>query len=158
MGWTRFAGSALALAGLAACSHAAPPTLPGASCASPKTAPAEVAETMREMYAALKTGDAQAFNAITTSNFFTFDAGKYFDTASLLALVKAAHDRGAVYDWSVADPKVELECNMALLTYTNNGSLTEAGATRPLSWLESATLVHDGQRWRIRFFHSTRVP
>jgi hypothetical protein len=113
---------------------------------------------MREMYAALKIDDAQAFHAAVTSDFFTFDGGKRFDGDALLALIKAAHDRGAVYEWQVVDPKVEVACKVALVTYVNTGSLTEAGATRPLSWLESATLVHDGRRWRIRFFHSTRVP
>jgi hypothetical protein len=118
----------------------------------------EVAATMRELYAALKADDPQGFHAATTGDFFAFDAGKRFEGDALLDLVKAAHARGAVYDWQVVDPQVEVTCKTALITYVNNGSLTEAGATRQLSWLESATLVHDGKRWRIRFFHSTRVP
>lgn len=155
MGRTRFAIAALAIAGITACSHAASPS---ASCPVPGAAVAEVAATMREMYAALKADDAQAFNAATTGDFFAFEVGKRLDSASLLTTIKAAHDRGAVYEWTVVDPKIEVECNMALVTYVNDGSLTEAGAKRPLSWMESATLVHDGQRWRIRFLHSTRVP
>lgn len=152
---TKMALATLVIAALSGCVHAAP-TL--AACPSPNAATIGVADTMRDMYTALKTDDLERFHAVTTSNFFAFDAGKRFDGDALMDLVKAAHGRGAVYDWSVNDPKVEVSCSTALVTYINTGSLTEASATRALSWLESATLIHDGQRWRIRFFHSTRIP
>ncbi len=145
----------LASACLSACAHVA---VAPASCPAPDKAADEVAQTMRQMYAALKSDDAQGFRAVTTPDFFAFDVGRRFDGDALASLIKAAHDRGAVYEWTVNDPKVEAACRMALVTYTNNGSLTEAGSTRALTWLESATLIHDGQRWRIRFFHSTRAP
>ena len=64
-------------------------------------------------------------------------------------------------DWRklINDPKVDVMCDMALVTYVNTGSVTSpAAAPRSVSWLESATLRHDGQRWRISFFHSTVVP
>ncbi len=126
------------------------------ACAPKAGAEAAIVQTMRDMYESLKADDIDGFHAVTASDFFTFDGGKRFDGDALMALIKAAHDRGAVYDWSVAEPKVEVDCSMALLTYVNIGSLTEKGETRPLTWLESTTMVHDGRRWRIRFFHSTR--
>ncbi|MDP3738543.1 MAG: nuclear transport factor 2 family protein [Hyphomonadaceae bacterium] len=147
--------AALAMAGLSACAHVAPTP---ASCPAPDKASTDAAQAMRDMYTALKADDLKGFRAVTTSDFFAFDVGKRFDGDALMNLVKAAHNRGAVYEWQVNDPKVDVACDMALVTYINNGSMTEAGATRPLSWLESATLRYDGQRWRIRFFHSTRIP
>ncbi len=151
----RAAFAALTIAGLSACAHA--PSAP-ASCPSRESIATEVAQTMRDMYTALKADDYAGFHAAVTSDFFAFDAGKRFDGDALMDLVKAQHEKGAVYEWQVNDPKVEVTCDMALVTYINTGSVTSDGAKRELSWLESATLKHDGQRWRIRFFHSTRVP
>jgi ketosteroid isomerase-like protein len=146
---------ALAALALPACTHATP-TPASASC--PANATAEVAQTMRDMYAALKTDDLNAWHAVTTQDFFAYDVGQRFDGDALLALIKDRHAQGVVFEWTVNDPKVEVDCNVALVTYVNTGSVTQAGAKRPRLWLESATLKHDGQRWRIRFFHSTSVP
>jgi Domain of unknown function (DUF4440) len=119
---------------------------------------ADAAQTVRDMYAALMIDDLEAFRTATTRDFFAYDAGKRFDGDALANLVKDLHAQGAVYEWTVNDPKVEIGCDMALVTYVNTGSVTRAGVRLPRMWLESATLRHDGQRWRIRFFHSTSVP
>lgn len=146
---------ALAALVLPACTHAAPAP---ASCPAPATATAEAAQTMRDMYAALMADDVNAFRAATAKDFFAYDAGQRFDGDALIDLIKDLHARGMVFEWNVNDPKVEVDCNVALVTYVNTGSVTQAGAKRPRTWLESATLKHDGARWRIRFFHSTSVP
>ncbi|MFT3725117.1 MAG: nuclear transport factor 2 family protein [Hyphomonadaceae bacterium] len=147
--------TALSIAAFSACTHAAPSPV---SCPSLEKAPVEVAQTMRDMYAALASDDLIGWHAVTTKDYFAFDVGRRFDGDALFELIKEQHGAGAVYEWKVNDPKVEATCNTALVTYVATGSRTQAGATRQLSWLESATLAHDGQRWRIRFFHSTRVP
>jgi hypothetical protein len=147
--------AALTIAGLSACAH----TPPGpASCPSSEAAAIEVTQAMRAMYAALASDDLAGWHAVTTKDYFAFDVGKRFDGDALFNVIKEQHAAGAVYEWKVNDPKVETACNTALVTYVATGSRTQAGITRQLSWLESATLVHDGQRWRIRFFHSTRIP
>lgn len=142
---------------LPACTHAIPTSTP-TSCPAPAQAVADVGQTMRDMYAALMTDDLYAFHAVTTKDFFAYDVGQRFDGDALIDLIKERHAQGVVFDWNVNDPKVEVDCNVALVTYVNTGSVTQAGAKRPRSWLESATLRHDGARWRIRFFHSTSVP
>ena len=151
----KIALAALAITALSACAHSAPAP---AACPAPGKAIADAGQTMRDMYAALQTDDLAAFRAVTTKDFFAYDVGERFDGDALLNLIKDLHAKGAVFEWTVNDPKVEVACGMALVTYVNTGSATQAGVKRQLSWLESATLVHDGQRWRIRFFHSTRVP
>jgi hypothetical protein len=110
------------------------------------------------MYVALTIEDLDALHAVTTKDFFAYDAGQRFDGDALMDLIKDRHAQGYVFEWNVNDPKVEVACDTALVTYVNAGSITQAGAKRPVSWLESATLKHDGARWRIRFFHSTSVP
>jgi ketosteroid isomerase-like protein len=147
----------IALAALAsqACAHAAPTP---SSCPAPAQAITDVAQTMRDMYAALKSDDVNAFRTVTTKDFLAYDVGQRFDGDALINLIKDRHAEGVVFEWRVNDPKVEVDCDTALVTYVNTGSVTRVGARRDVSWLESATLRHDGQRWRIRFFHSTQVP
>lgn len=147
----------IALAPLAASACALAPASAPASCPAPAQATADVAQTMRDMYAAFLIDDLAAFRAVTTPDFFTYDVGERFDGDALALLIKQRHSEGVVFEWNVNDPMVEVSCNTALVTYVNTGSVTRAGAKFDLSWLESATLKHDGQRWRIRFFHSTRV-
>lgn len=148
---------ALAALAVSACTHAAPASAPG-TCPAPAQAMTDVAQTMRDMYAALMIDDLTAFRAVTTEDFFSYDVGERFDGDALAVLIKTRHQEGVVFEWNVNDPKVEVACDTALVTYVNTGSAIRAGVKRDLSWLESATLKHDGQRWRIRFFHSTRVP
>lgn len=142
---------------LSACTHAAPTSAP-VSCTVSSQAMADAAQTMRDMYAALMIEDLDAFQAVTTKDFFAYDAGQRFDGDALMDLIKDRHAQGYVFEWNVNDPKVEVACDTALVTYVNAGSITQSGAKRLVSWLESATLKHDGVRWRIRFFHSTSVP
>jgi len=150
--------AALATLAASACTHAPSASAP-ASCPAPAKAMADVSQTMRDMYAALQTDNLDGWRTATTKDFFSFDVGKRFDGDALFDLIKANHAKGTVYVWTVNDPKVNQACDMALVTYVNTGSVTSSSAAmRSVSWLESATLRHDGQRWRISFFHSTRVP
>lgn len=149
---------ALAAAALSACAHTSPASV-SAACPAPDKANAEVAQVMRNMYAALTTDDLAGWHGAITKDFFSFDGGKRFDGDALFDLIKTNHGKGTVYVWTVNDPKVDVMCDMALVTYVNTGSVTSpAAAPRNVSWLESATLRHDGQRWRISFFHSTVAP
>ena len=149
--------AAVATLAASACTHAPSASAP-TSCPAPAKAMADAAQTMRDMYAALQADDLNLFRAATTQDFFAYDVGQRFDGDALLNLIKQRHAEGVIFEWNVNDPVVEVSCGTALITYVNTGSATRAGTRRQLSWLESATMKHDGQRWRISFFHSTRVP
>jgi hypothetical protein len=55
------------------------------------------------------------------------------------------------------DPDVHFACDTAWIDYTNRGSVFDGKTTTPLTWLESAVLVHGKTGWQIRFLHSTEV-
>jgi ketosteroid isomerase-like protein len=113
---------------------------------------------MRLMYVAATNDDMEQFRAVTTPDFYTFDAGKRMTGDQLMGLVKSAHDAGKIYVWRVMDPQVHVDGKAAWITYVNRGSVQDATGKKDLSWLESAVLRKDAGTWRIRFFHSTRVP
>ena len=130
----------------------------GYAAQNPPDDQAAVVDTLRSLFAAAINENSAQFHALLAPDFYCFDGGRRFDVDSLYNLVLTLHKAGNVYVWSVNDPDVHVSGNLAWITYTNRGSITNQSGTQQLSWLESAILVKDSGHWRIRFFHSTRVP
>lgn len=128
------------------------------ACSSTPADRDQVAEVMRTMYAAATADDLAKFHTVATPDFYAFDGGTRYDGDALMNMIKTFHDKGIVFVWSVTQPHVESDCHLAWITYTNRGSMRDASGTKNLSWLESAVLQKQSGAWRIRFFHSTRVP
>jgi len=101
--------------------------------------------------------DDNLFKEVLAPDFYAFDNGKRFDGMQLPQWIKAAHAAGKTYAWSVNDPEVHIACDWAWVSYTNRGSAGDASGAQPMSWLESAVLHYQGQRWHIQFLHSTRA-
>jgi hypothetical protein len=116
-----------------------------------------VVDALHQLFEAASHDDDHLFKEVLAPNFYAFDNGKRFDGVQLPQLIKAAHGAGKIYVWSVNDPEVHITCDWAWVTYTNRGSIGDASGTQPMSWLESAVLHYEGQRWRIQFLHSTRA-
>ncbi len=119
---------------------------------------ATVADTVRTMYAAAKADDLTLFHSVAASGFYAFDNGSRFDGDALMNLIIKFHAAGYAWVWTVNEPRVQPDCNTATITYVNKGSITSPKGTQEQSWLESALLEKQAGRWKIRFFHSTRVP
>ena len=142
-------------AALSAFCFAVPLMAQAATC--PENDPA-VTATMVEMYEAAKTDDINRFHEVTTPDFYTYDGGRVFKGDTLMTLLKTKHASGVKWEWSVTDPQVHATCDTAWITYTNVGAMIDDKGRQPLTWVESATLIKTDGQWRIRFFHSTRVP
>ena len=127
-------------------------------CASTPADRDQVVEALRTMYAAATADDLARFHTVAASDFYAFDGGKRYDGDALMNMVKSFHDQGYLFVWTVSDPQVEADCRLAWITYTNRGSIQDKSGTHPTTWLESAALEKQAGVWRIRFFHSTRVP
>ena len=132
-----------------------------ASAAGAKTCAPEhneaVVDALNQLFQAASHDDEGLFKEVLAPNFYAFDNGKRFDGMQLPELIKAAHGAGKTYVWSVNDPEVHITCDWAWVTYTNRGSVGDASGTQSMSWLESAVLHFQGQRWHIQFLHSTRA-
>lgn len=118
----------------------------------------QVTETIRSFFAAAASDDLAKFRAVTTPNFYAFDAGGRFTSDTLMDLIKTAHAAGKVYVWTVNEPDVHISGDIAWIAYVNNGSIKDASGTKGVTWLESAILQKEKGMWRIHFFHSTRAP
>lgn len=118
----------------------------------------QVTEAIRSFFAAATADDLDKLHAVTTPDFYAFDAGGRFTRGALMDMIKAAHAAGKVYVWTVNEPEVHISGDMAWITYVNHGSIKDASGTKDVTWLESAVLQKEKGAWRIHFFHSTRAP
>jgi ketosteroid isomerase-like protein len=107
---------------------------------------------------ALSTDDTAKFDSLTSRDFFMFDGGKRFNGDTIMGLIKALHAAGKRYEWSVTDPDVHIDGDMAWIAYVNKGSITDVSGTSEQNWLESGFFQKRDGKWELVFMHSTRVP
>jgi hypothetical protein len=128
-----------------------------AQCPDPATAPAEIEQTIHDFFAALRVADKAPFEQVTTSSFYAFDVGQRFPGAALVDAVVDALGNGVEINWNLGPMDTNLRCDVAWSQWENTGSAGTPPDVRPVRWLESAVLVHDGTRWKLDFFHSQRA-
>ena len=112
---------------------------------------------VRQMYAAIAAGDRARTIAAFTEDAYLFDGGKRFTPAGITDTILQAEAAGLKPRWTVESPDSHVACDLAWTTWTNHGSFTTPTGVEPKLWLESAILVWQDGRWKIRFFHSTPV-
>jgi len=142
---------------LVACGWAAMLTAQSACSVTPGDE-AKATDALRTLYTAAAKDDLSLFHSITTADFYAFENGVRYNGDGLMNLVKSFHAAGYVYVWSVEDPVVLLDCNTALITDVNRGGIRTPKGMQHHEWLESALLEKQAGQWRVRFFHSTRMP
>ena len=118
-----------------------------------------IVKTLEQMFSAAQRDDLDRFHLVTTAGFYAYDNGKRFDSDGLMEMVKQYHVKGYQFIWSVTEPQIHVNCDIAWVTYVNKGSIKQPdGTMTSMTWLESAVMKWDGNAWKVRFLHSTRVP
>lgn len=146
-----------AAAALASCQTVAPvPFAPvaGRSC-STEDAKQQVAATIRAFFAALAVDDDAAVLRLTTPNFYAFEIGKRYTGAELSKVIANAHRSGRIIQWNIGTIDSRVDCNLAFAAWENAGAAGTAGKLKPRAWLESASLLRQGNGWAIDMLHST---
>jgi ketosteroid isomerase-like protein len=118
-----------------------------------------IVKTLEQMFSAGQHADLDRFHAATTRDFYAYDNGKRFDGDALMETIKQYQAKGYQYIWSVTEPQVHVNCDLAWVTYVNKGSIRQPdGTLTSMTWLESVVMRWDGKAWKVGFLHSTRVP
>ena len=126
-------------------------------CPDPVAARAEIEQTIHDFFDALRIEDKAPFAQVTTSSFYAFDVGQRFPGAALVDVVVEALGKGVEINWNLGAMDTTVRCDVAWSQWENTGSAGTPPDVRPVRWLESAVLVHDGTRWKLDFFHSQRA-
>jgi hypothetical protein len=137
---------------LMGCTHLNQP-----ACTGSPQAEVGIERTVHAFFDALRKEDKAAFRRLTTSSFYSFDAGKRYVGAELVDVVRDAHARGVQLNWSVGPLDTNLGCDVAWSAWENVGSAGLPPDVKPVRWLESAVLVRQNGDWKVDFFHSQRA-
>lgn len=127
-------------------------------CAPAAAANTDIVRVMEDLFAALRDDDQERIQQLITPDFYAYDGGMRFGGPALMDLIKKGHATGKRWLWSITDPDVHVECNLAWISYVNQGSVEDTSGRQAMTWLESAIFEYSSARWRIRFLHSTRAP
>jgi hypothetical protein len=128
------------------------------ACAPAATAQTDIVAVMEDMFAALRSDNKERLQQITSPDFYAYDGGMRFTGPAMIDFIKQGHASGKRWEWSVTNPEVHVACNLAWITYVDQGSVEDSSGRQALTWLESAILEYSNARWHIRFVHSTRAP
>lgn len=128
-----------------------------ADCPDPAAARAEVEQTIRDFFDALRMEDKAPFERLTTSRFYAFDVGQRFPGSTLGDLIVEALADGVEINWELQPMDTTVRCDVAWSQWENIGSAGTPPDVQPVRWLESAVLVHEDGRWKLDFFHSQRA-
>lgn len=116
-----------------------------------------VLETVEALFTFLRQGVTSDPDAVLHPDFHAYEGGVPMSRAEFLALMQRVYREGRRYEWSVTQPRVEVEGNLAVVVHVNRGAILEPGAARlPVSWLETVVLKRGDRGWRIAFIHATR--
>ena len=127
------------------------------SCPDHTQARADVEQTIRDFFVALRGEGDVSFEDVTTSSMYSFDVGQRFEGRELADVIIEALGEGVEINWTLGPMDTEVRCNVAWSQWENTGSAGTPPEVRPVRWLESAVLVYEDGRWKIDFFHSQRA-
>jgi ketosteroid isomerase-like protein len=115
--------------------------------------------TIEQLQAAVAKDDRERLDGFLCRDFHAFENGIRMTGHELLELMSKYYAEGRRYRWSVTEAQVEVQGNLAVIAYVNQGSIAEAPGANPtpMSWLETVLLRRDGSGWRVAFLHSTRT-
>ncbi len=101
--------------------------------------------------------DNEAIKAEVSSDFTLLENGKIWNTDSLIVAVSRYKGLGLKRVNKLDFLKTEQAGNTAWVSYYNTADLEFKGRQIVARWLESAVLVSEQGKWKIKLLHSTEL-
>lgn len=115
-----------------------------------------VQETLVSFFGALSNRDSVAMKQLSTSDLRLIEYGTIWNMDTL---IRKGIRMNTSPDFSRADSIVFMTTHVmdrsALVTYQLFSRITRSGSRNDVHWIESATLVFEDNRWKLKFLHST---
>jgi hypothetical protein len=114
----------------------------------------ELKNIVLDYYNALSNQDLQKANDLTTSNFILFDEGYVLNNKVAIDSVKKMSQFTATF--TIDSLNVHVDKKDASAYYFRNADFAFVNGQRiSVRFLESATFNKEGNKWKLRFMHST---
>lgn len=101
--------------------------------------------------------DSNKIKANATADFMLLEDGEVWNMDTLIAKVYVRENSGIVRVNKFEFIKTEQEGNLAWVSYYNYADFSMNEKKQSVKWLESAVLKKEGNVWKIKLLHSTRI-
>jgi hypothetical protein len=109
---------------------------------------------INEYYIALADKNDAKLNELTADNFILYDNGEVFTNQSSQKMIRELPPFKATF--RIDSSNAHIGKNDASMYYLREATFTMADSIYPsVKFLESATFLKEGDKWKIRFIHST---
>ena len=114
----------------------------------------ELKAVLSDYYNALAKKDIQKLNELTTANFILFDEGVIYNNESSVKAVEQLKPFTATFTFDSLN--IHVDKKEVSMYYFRKADFTFADSTHlPVRFLESATFHQEGDKWKLRFIHSS---
>jgi hypothetical protein len=101
--------------------------------------------------------DSNKIKANATADFMLLEDGEVWNMDTLLSKVYVRKNSGIVRVNRFEFIKTEQQGNFAWVSYYNYADFSMNEKKQSVKWLESAVLKKEGNAWKIKLLHSTRI-
>ena len=128
------------------------------NCAPAATANQDVLATMAHLSVALLAGNMQLLEQVTSPDFQILDTGGTLTgSPALTELIGIARASGQQFGPNLSKAQLDVECNVALVDYIDQGAVGDASGGQLPTGLALAVLQYAGLRWQIDFVITTHA-
>ena len=110
----------------------------------------QAVQIQTRIFSAIEHEDRAAWNLLVTTDFSAAERGKLYDSAKFFGMIASAHSAGLKLNWAVTGQRFEADCNLAIMSYINHGSVADRGESpKKVRWLETTAFRNDATGWRV---------
>jgi ketosteroid isomerase-like protein len=117
----------------------------------------KVKNTIKGMFDGLSNLSIEQVKKNSTEDLMIIENGEVWNMDTLSTIINALKDFNPVRVNSFEFLKTEIQGQTAWVAYWNNATVTTNVQKIEYKWLESAVLVKQGNDWKVKMLHSTRL-
>lgn len=109
------------------------------------------------MFEGLSLVNTDTLKHYATADFTLLEEGEVWNMDTLLSKIEPLRQQNVKRVNSFEYLNAEENGKLGWISYFNTAKFTQGERSQEVRWLESAVLVKEGNRWRIKMLHSTRI-
>lgn len=116
-----------------------------------------IQQVIKEVFEAFSSSDIKLMESVVTKDVKILEHGEVWTLDSIRFYFAKPRPSDFKRLNSFDFFQTESSENMAFVSYFNRADIHSNGRDRMIRWLESAVLVREGEKWKLKMLHSTRI-
>jgi ketosteroid isomerase-like protein len=118
---------------------------------------AEIKQVIIHLFDGIAEIDSGKIISYVTKDFLLLEDGLIWNTDSLIRVLRPLKSQDFKRTNEFRFVSHEQSGNMTWVVYYNTAHIVFNGQNRDINWLESAVLVKEDNRWKVKVLHSTML-